>query len=156
MALRQRDALEYRTAKCQLVTVNQLIDNASRCWISCISTPLERPGCKVALIRAINEYGAPQEVLSDNFRAFNQLGSGTFGSVEIFPASKGSMPITGLPRRPTAQGKNERSHRTLKRFPTANKPQDLTEVQSLFKLFKEHYNKWRPHRSLNQTTRQAV
>jgi hypothetical protein len=34
--------------------------------------------------------GAPKELLSDNSLAFNQLRAGTFGSVEIFLASKGT------------------------------------------------------------------
>ncbi|MBP2399798.1 transposase InsO family protein [Glutamicibacter protophormiae] len=107
-------------------------------------------------MRAIAEYGAPQEVLSDNSKAFNQLRSGRFGSVEIFLASKGSMPITGLPGRPTTQGKNERSHRTLQRFLTANMPQDLADVQRLLKRYREHYNNRRPHQPLNQATPQAA
>lgn len=66
------------------------------------------------------------------------------------------MPITGLPGRPTTQGKNERSHRTLQRFLTANKPQDLADVQRLLKRYREHYNKRRPHQALNQATPQAA
>ncbi|KSU67746.1 hypothetical protein AS038_01185 [Arthrobacter sp. NIO-1057] len=66
------------------------------------------------------------------------------------------MSITGLPGRPTIQGKNERSHRTLQRFLTANKPQDLADVQRLLKRYGEHYNKRRPHQALNQATPQAA
>ncbi|KSU68211.1 IS481 family transposase [Arthrobacter sp. NIO-1057] len=158
MALWQLDAFEYRTTKNQLITVYQLIDDASRFDVG--SRAFQRhennQDAQEVLVRAIAEYGAPQEVLSDNSKAFNQLRSGTFGSVEIFLASKGSMPITGLPGRPTTQGKNERSHRTLQRFLTANKPQDLADVQRLLRRYREHYNKRRPHQSLNQATPQAA
>lgn len=66
------------------------------------------------------------------------------------------MPITRLPGRPTTQGKNERSHRTLQRFLKANKPQDVAEAQKLLRRYREHNNKRRPHQSLNQATPQAA
>lgn len=88
-ALWQLDAFEYRTAKNQLITVYQLIDDASRFDVG--SRAFQRhensQDAQEVLVRAIAEYGAPQEVLSDNSKAFNQLRSGTFGSVEIFLAS---------------------------------------------------------------------
>lgn len=151
MALWQLDAFEYRTAKNQLITVYQLIDDASRLDVG--SRAFQRhensQDAKEVLMLAIIEYGAPQEVLSDNSKAFNQLRSGTVGSVEIFLASKGSMPITGLPGRPTTQGRNKRSHRTLQCFLKANKPQDVAGAQKLLRRYWEHYNKRRPHQSLN-------
>ena len=158
MAMWQLDAFEYRTTRNQLVTVYQLIDDASRFDVGSMAFQRHENSqdAKDVLLRAITEYGAPQEVLSDNSKAFNQLRSGTFGSVEIFLASKGSMPITGLPGRPTTQGKNERSHRTLQRFLTANKPKDLADVQKLIRRYREHYNTRRPHQSLNQATPQAA
>lgn len=89
MALWQLDAFEYRTAKNQLITVYQLIDDASRLDVG--SRAFQRhensQDAKEVLMLAIIEYGAPQEVLSDNSKAFNQLRSGTVGSVEIFLAS---------------------------------------------------------------------
>src|SRR5699024_4521631 len=101
------------------------------------------------LTRAIYVYGAPQGLLSDNSKAFNQLCSGTIGAVEIFLASKGTLPISGMPGRPTTQGKNERSHQTMQRFLTANNPHDLAEIRTLINRFREHYNRRRPHQSLN-------
>ncbi|MGP5258066.1 integrase core domain-containing protein [Glutamicibacter ardleyensis] len=158
MALWQLDAFEYRTAKNQLITIYQLIDDASRFDLG--SRAFQRhknsQDAQDVLMQAITEYGAPQEVLSDNSKAFNQLRSGTIGSVEIFLASKGSMPSSGLPGKPTTQGKNERSHRTLQRFLKANRPQDLAEAQKILRRYREHYNQRRPHQSLNQATPQAA
>ena len=83
MALWQLDAFEYRTAKNQLITIYQLIDDASRFDVG--SRAFQRhensQDAQEVLARAITEYGAPQEVLCDNSKAFNQLRSGTFGSV---------------------------------------------------------------------------
>lgn len=70
----------------------------------------------------------------------------------MFLASKGTMPISGLPGRPTTQGKNERSHQTLSRFLVANKPQDLADMRRLITRYREHYNRRRPHQALNQST----
>src|SRR5699024_6096793 len=96
------------------------------------------------LAAAIAEYGAPKEVLSDNSFAFNQLRQGRIGAVETFLASKGAMPISGLPGKPTTQGKNERSHQTLIRFLDANTPASLAAVRVLLRRFRHHYNNRRP------------
>ncbi len=90
----------------------QLLDDASRYDVGsdAYSRHENSADAKDVLERAIAACGAPQEVLSDNSLAFNQLRAGTIGSVEIFLASKGTMPISGLPGKPATQGKNERSH----------------------------------------------
>lgn len=61
------------------------------------------------------------------------------------------MPITGVPGRPTTQGKNERSHQTLIRFLDVNPPAALKQAQKRIAVFREHYNQ-RPHQALGQTT----
>lgn len=57
-----------------------------------------------------------------------------------------------FPGRATTQGKNERSHQTLRRFLKAHKPQDLTRLRNLITRYREHYNRRRPHQSLNLST----
>lgn len=106
----------------------------------------------MVLERAVKDYGAPLEVLSDNSLAFNQLRQGGVGSVEIFLASRGTMPISGLPGKPTPQGKNERSHQTLIRFLDANQPSTLEQLRTHITRFREHYNNHRPHQALKQAT----
>ncbi|MGP5048912.1 integrase core domain-containing protein [Glutamicibacter ardleyensis] len=158
MALWQLDAFEYRTLSDQVVTVYQLIDDATRFDVgSSAYARHENSGdARQVLTSAINEYGPPKEVLSDNSKAFNQLRGGTIGIVETYLASQGSMPITRLPGRPTTQGKNERSHQTLQQFLKANRPQTLADVQKLLRRYREHYNQRRPHQSLNQATPQVA
>ncbi|MER8026338.1 integrase core domain-containing protein [Glutamicibacter protophormiae] len=158
MALWQLDAFEFRTTANRLVTVYQLIDDATRYDVgSSAYQRHENSGdAHHVLAQAIGAYGAPREVLSDNSKAFNQLRSGAIGAVEIYLASQGTMPITGLPGRPTTQGKNERSHQTLQRFLTANKPQELSDVRKLIHRYREHYNQRRPHQALNQSTPQKA
>lgn len=85
MSLWQLDAFEFRPTRNQLVTVYQLIDDATRYDEG--SRAYQRhensQDAHDILTRAIQEHGAPQEVLSDNSKAFNQLRSGAIGAVEI-------------------------------------------------------------------------
>lgn len=154
MALWQLDAFEFRTGDHQIATVYQLLDDATRYDVGSWAYQHEENSrdAQDVLARAIEAHGAPRELLSDNSLAFNQLRQGSIGAVEIFLASKGTMPISGLPGKPTTQGKNERSHQTLQRFLEANKPYNLAQLQNRIKHFREHYNRRRPHQSLNQST----
>lgn len=154
MALWQLDAFEYRTGDGKIGTVYQLLDDATRYDVGSWAYQQHENSHDAhdVLARALKTHGAPKELLSDNSKAFNQLRNGTIGAVEIFLASKGTMPISGIPGRPTTQGKNERSHQTMQRFLAANKPQDLAELRLLISRYREHYNRRRPHQSLNQST----
>lgn len=62
------------------------------------------------------------------------------------------MPITGLPGRPTTQGKNERSHQTLTRFLDAHPPATLAQAQQRIEQFREHCNHRRPRQALGTAT----
>jgi transposase InsO family protein len=154
MALWQLDAFEYRLVAGTVVTVYQLLDDATRYDVGTWAYTRHENSADAqrVLERAIDQYGAPQELLSDNSLAFNQLRLGRVGAVEIFLASRGTMPITGLPGKPTTQGKNERSHQTLVRFLDAQQPADLEQLRARISRFREHYNNRRPHQSLDQAT----
>ncbi|MFC5931643.1 transposase [Cryobacterium melibiosiphilum] len=158
MSLWQLDAFEYRLADGRTVTVYQLLDDASRYDVGsdAYSRHENSADAKDVLERAIAACGAPQEVLSDNSLAFNQLRAGRIGSAEIFLASKGTMPISGLPGKPTTQGKNERSHQTLIRFLDADRPATLERLRVRVQRFREHYNNRRPHQALEQATPRAA
>lgn len=154
MALWQLDAFEYRLTDLTVVTIYQLLDDATRFDVG--TTACVRPenslDAKMMLERAIQRYGAPQELLSDNSSAFNQLRQGRIGAVEVYLASQGTMPITGLPGKPTTQGKNERSHQTLIRFLDANPSATLEQLQRRIEKFRAHYNYRRPHQALRNAT----
>lgn len=158
MSLWQLDAFEYRLAGGQVATVYQLLDDASRFDVG--TDAFERhensADAKSVLEQAIATYGAPQELLSDNSLAFNQLRGGTIGSVEIFLASKGTMPISGLPGKPTTQGKTERSHQTLVRFLDADRPSTLDQLRARIRRFREHYNNRRPSQGVRDLSRDVA
>lgn len=154
MALWQLDAFEYRLATGDIITIYQLLDDATRFDVGTAAYQRHENSADAThvLDQAIAAYGAPQELLSDNSSAFNQLRQGRIGSVEAFLASKGTMPITGRPGRPTTQGKNERSHQTLIRFLDAHPPATLEQARHRIEKFREHYNTRRPHQALGQST----
>lgn len=154
MALWQLDAFEYALTSGVVITIYQVLDDASRFDVGTDAYDRHENSADAhdILKRAIDQYGAPKELLSDNSWAFNQLRQGRVGTVEVFLASQGTMPITGLPGRPTTQGKNERSHQTLTRFLDANPPATLAQARRRIGVFREHYNTRRPHQALGQTT----
>ncbi|WP_417219630.1 integrase core domain-containing protein [Arthrobacter sp.] len=154
MALWQLDAFEFSLAHGPTVTVYQLLDDATRYDVGSWAYQREENSTDAqhVLATAIDTHGAPQEVLSDNSLAFNQLRQGRIGAVEIFLASKGTMPISGLPGKPTTQGKNERSHQTLQRFLAADRPSSLEQLRARITHYRQHYNHRRPHQSLDQST----
>lgn len=158
MALWQLDAFEYSLTGGQVVTVYQLLDDASRFDTGSWAYPRHENSVDTQdlLHRAIQHYGPPQELLSDNSLAFNQLRQGVVGAVEVFLASHGTMPITGIPGKPTTQGKNERAHQTLKRFLDANRPATLEALRARITIFREHYNHRRPHQALGDATPNAA
>ncbi|GAA1877109.1 hypothetical protein GCM10009715_24850 [Paeniglutamicibacter psychrophenolicus] len=62
------------------------------------------------------------------------------------------MPISGLPGKPTTQGKNECSHQTLIRFLDANSPATLEQLRVRIARYREHYINRRPHQALEHAT----
>lgn len=74
--------------------------------------------------------------LFDSALAFNQLCQGAVESVDIFPASRGTMPISGLPGKPPAQWKNERSRQALIWFLDATRPAALEQLRKRITRFR--------------------
>jgi transposase InsO family protein len=154
MALWQLDAFEYTLPTGTIITIYQLLDDATRFDIGTAAHSRDENSADAhqVLAAAIAEYGGPKEVLSDNSSASNQLRQRRIGAAQTFLASKGAMPISGLPGKPTTQGNNERSHQTLIRFLDANTPSSLEAVRALLRRFHDHYNNRRPHQSVGGAT----
>lgn len=91
MAMWQLDAFEYTLSEGTIITIYQLLDDATRFDVGTAAHLRDENSADAhnVLSRAIAEYGAPKEVLSDNSFAFNQLRQGRIGAVETFLASKG-------------------------------------------------------------------
>ncbi len=130
------------------IAVYQVIDDASRFDVGTQAFPAAENGndARFVLAAAFDTYGLSQEVLSDNGDAFATYHWGRLSSTELWLAQKGVAAKAGFA--PTAQGKDERSHKTLTRFLDARQPTMLTHVRQLLTRFRQFYNTQRIHQSL--------
>jgi transposase InsO family protein len=152
MEMWQLDGMEYRLFDPDgtKVLVYQLLDDGTRFDVGtqCFAR-LENGDDAIAVLQAaFDEYGVPQQLLSDNGKAFNQARRGVIGKTELFLAGKGCQGITGSIRHPQTQGKNERSHQTIIRFLDAHPPKTLEQLSKLLVRYREHYNYRRRHQAL--------
>lgn len=152
MEMWQLDGLEYRLfdEDATKVMIYQLIDDGTRFDVGtrCLER-MENGADAIATIKAaFEEYGIPQQMLSDNGGAFNLMRQGVVGDIETVLASVGCEAISGQFSHPQTQGKNERSHGTLTRFLDAHAPKSLDQLATLLAQFRDHYNYRRRHQAL--------
>ena len=152
MEMWQLDGLEYRLFDPDgtKALIYQLLDDGTRFDVGTQAfARLENGEDAIATLQAaFNEYGVPQQLLSDNGVAFNQSRRGVIGQTELLLAALGCHGITGSVRHPQTQGKNERSHQTLIRFLDAHTPKTLEHLSKLLVKYREHYNYRRRHQAL--------
>lgn len=158
MELWQLDGLEYALfddtdgdgADRVKITIYQLLDDSTRYDVGtqALADPENGDDAVLVVDAAITEYGAPQELLSDNGGAFNLARRGSVTDLQRFLADRGCLGITGSFRSPTTQGKDERSHQTITRFLDAHRPTSLQRVQELLVGYREYYNHRRHHQGL--------
>lgn len=149
----QLDAATFHLADGQEVVVFQLTDDHSRLEVASLAWSREdTEGAWRCLEAGIASYGRPRMVLTDNSLAFSGKPHGFLVSFERNLRSLGINPITSRPLNPQTCGKNERIHRTLRRWlsrqPT---PTTLADLQHLMDRWRTAYND-RPHQSLHGST----
>ena len=132
----QLDATEYVLEGGRKCVIFQLTDDHSRLAIASLVARTENGADAVKVFRAgIAARGIPQRLLTDNGDALNPIRRG--------------MTSTGLPGKPTTQGKNELLHSNLficlKNQPFAK---DIAELQAQVDAFDQAYNTQRGHQSL--------
>jgi len=102
---------------------------------------------------AIEDYGMPRRVLTDNSTSFNSTRRGLSAPLEAFLTPLGVEMLTGRPGKPTTQGKSERLHQTLIPFLEAHRPiNTCEELDQHLADFADHYNRVRPHQELGRIT----
>jgi transposase InsO family protein len=113
-----------------------------------------RPVCGLFL-QALERYGIPEEVLTDNGKVF----TGRFGhnpSEVLFDKlcrENGIKHLLTAPRSPTTTGKIERFHKTLRiEFLSGRLFDSLEAAQEELDSWVEGYNTDRPHQSLKMAT----
>jgi transposase InsO family protein len=128
------------------------IDDHSRFVISAyvVARATARPTCD-ALLLALDRYGVPEQILTDNGKVFTgRFGPGT--GVVLFDRichEHGIEHLLTAPRSPTTTGKVERWHKTLRReFLTDKTFTNLDDAQAQLDAWVAFYNHQRPHQSL--------
>lgn len=151
----QIDAFEVALADATAtpVVVFQLLDDHSRYDLADLAWPVETTqGAWACVATAIERYGLPQMVLSDNGLAFTGNRLGIQVRFEHNLAALGVKTIHSRPFHPQTNGKNERSHQTLQRWLRARPtPTTLAELQTLLDQYRPLYNR-RPHQALQGKT----
>ncbi len=109
----------------------------------------------VAFAEALQRFGVPEEVLTDNGKQFtDRFGKGGEVLFDRICRTNGIVHRLTQPASPTTTGKVERFHQTLQRellddcgpFP------DVAAAQAVIDAFAAEYNTQRPHQSLDMAT----
>ena len=108
-------------------------------------------------IQAVQRWGLPAGVLSDNGLCFSGKLRGFEVLFEARLRDAGIRPFTGRPYHPQTTGKIERFQQTLKRWLRRQDhrrglARDITELQDRLDEFVDHYNTQRPHQGIGRVT----
>ena len=138
--------------ECKVITG---VDDHSRfCVIATVVLRATGRAVCSAFVTAMQAYGVPAEVLSDNGKQF----TGRFGKprpaevlFERICRENGITQRLTKPRSPTTTGKIERLHQTLQEeLLTVHEPfETIEEAQAALDAWRQDYNADRPHQSLN-------
>lgn len=152
----QIDAFEHTLADptASPVVVFEILDDHSRYLLESLAWPSETTeGAWTAMTRAITRYGSPRMVLADNGLAFTARGR--MNSQVLFEknlARLGIKLINSRPGHPQTNGKNERAHRTARRWLAAQPPAaTIEDLQAQLEHYRPAYNR-RPHQGIDHHT----
>jgi transposase InsO family protein len=129
------------------------VDDHSRyCVIASVVRRATGRAVCLAFAQALQEFGVPEEVLTDNGKQFTaRFGNGGEVMFDRICRENGIMHRLTQPATPTTTGKVERFHQTLRRElldDVATWP-DLDTAQTAIDAFRQEYNTDRPHQSLD-------
>ncbi|QSB16088.1 IS481 family transposase [Natronosporangium hydrolyticum] len=148
----QIDATETKLATGATAVIFDVLDDCTRTLVACHAAPAETSKAAVAAItKAVDAYGAPAVVLSDNGAAFTSRLTRP-GSLSGFVRTLLNWrirPINSSPYHPQTCGKVERHHQSLKKWLRAQPaPATITDLQQLLDRYRTHYNHQRRHSAL--------
>lgn len=138
----QIDGLEHYLADGTRVCILQILDDHSRLDVCSYAASGETSTAAwAALERAMAGHGVPARLLSDNGLAFSGTHRGSMAEIERRLAEFGTQTIASSVGHPQTCGKNERAHRTLRRWlskhPAAS---TLAELQTQLETYRRIYN----------------
>lgn len=108
---------------------------------------------KGRLEAVFKRYGLPRRILADNGAPWGTAGSSQRHTwLTVWLLDLGVGVAHGRPYHPQTQGKEERSHRTLKAEVLDQRLETLDQAQDAFDRWREVYNAVRPHEALQLDT----
>jgi transposase InsO family protein len=155
-AMWQMDSFDYWLANRSKVVVFQVEDDCSRLDLEDLAAVSENgDDAWVVVQTAIGRYGPPRTFLTDNASALNGHRRGFSTALETRLRALGVIPISTSHAHPQTNGKNERGHKTLKKWLKQRPPAaDLAELQALLDTYRIWYNQHRRHQALGGLTPQ--
>jgi hypothetical protein len=143
------DGTEWKLADGTKVTIIAVIDDHSRRSLGHYAATGETGEAVWAcFVKAVNKYGLPTRVLTDNGTSFNARRRGWEVEFTRNLTALGVTPISSGNHHPQTNGKCERSHGTLKRWLAKQPPAESTPgLQDQLDIFDSAYDN-RPHQSL--------
>jgi transposase InsO family protein len=128
-----------------------VLDDHSRFALGLMACGDEQDGTvRGHLTALVRRSGLPERVLCDHGPPWGTAGSGQrYSALGVWLLRLGVAVSHGRPRHPQTQGKDERSHRTLKAEVIQGRTfADLEACQRRFDPWREVYNHERPHEAL--------
>jgi transposase InsO family protein len=141
-ALWQFDGFDYQLDGGRIVTVLQVTDDCSRVDLALQAAPSEN-GSDIwtAFCLAVEHYGLPVQVLTDNGHAFSGRRRGWLSVFDRRLVDLGVQAITSRVAHPQTCGKNERSHQRVQKWLARRPPaRDIADLQALLDEYREGFN----------------
>lgn len=149
----QIDHYDWKLADGTPVHAINILDDRSRVVSSRAFPVITCETAWTAFLRAVDRWGLPGNVLSDNDLVYNGSRRNLTVSFEANLMTLGITPIASTPRHPQTCGKVERYHQSeqkwLKARPAA---ETIEELNQQLETFNNYYNTKRKHRSLDRAT----
>lgn len=141
-ALWQFDGFDHRLMSGHTVTVLHVSDDCSRVDLA-LQAAVSENGTDIwtAFCLAVERYGLPVQLLTDNGTAFSGRRRGWMSVFDRCLVDLGVEAITSRVSHPQTCGKNERGHQRVQKW-LARRPQarDIPELQGLLDEYREGFN----------------
>ena len=152
----QSDITHWRLANGREVEILNILDDHSRLVTGSTARAVFKAADVVSdLHAAMNRYGRPERLLTDNGAVFTGLPRGQgWVALQREAAALGIRLSHSRPYHPTTCGKVERFHQTLKKWLARQHPRarSVAALQTQLDDFAGYYNTVRPHRALARRT----
>ncbi len=127
----QSDFIHWWLADGTDVEILNWLDDHSRFLLSCTAhQPVSGDVVVAVFLGVIDEYGPPASTLTDNGSVYTSRFTGGRNAFEYVLPILGIRQKNGSPGHPQTQGKTERFHQTLQRWPKPGRPPERSPICS--------------------------